>query len=352
MLLRLWNLLCSLKLTIWLASLATLLTMVGSLLIHFYPSVFGDIEAGPLGSWLTGTGAKNLRLSFWLYLASGATLLLGINTLCCFLDWLPNWRSRWRKTGEYLIHLGFVFLVISFVWGSLAGARSDDQVIAVGESLSLEKLVPGSGYSLRLDAFEPLLGESGRPMDMLSTVTLLQDGQELMQQQVHSNTPLLHDGLVVIGRSYGSTVEGFLFATATQRDLPLRPGDTLEIADGGMLRVLRFYPDAMQRRDGKVFPRGAQLGDPAIELELIRPGSDPWRGWYHLRQSPPLQLKQAGVILWPQQPLLKSYSVFTINRDPGAALAMTAGVLMALGACVALFSFYRKRARGDRPDIA
>jgi len=45
------------------------------------------------------------------------------------------------------------------------------------------------------------------------------------------------------------------------------------------------------------------------------------------------------------------YSILTINYDPGANLALAGGIAMGCGVVLTLFSFYRKRTRGDRPDI-
>ena len=45
------------------------------------------------------------------------------------------------------------------------------------------------------------------------------------------------------------------------------------------------------------------------------------------------------------------YSILTINYDPGARLAFVGAIAMGCGVLLTLVSFYRKRARGDRPDI-
>ncbi|MCW8858823.1 MAG: cytochrome c biogenesis protein ResB [Deltaproteobacteria bacterium] len=45
------------------------------------------------------------------------------------------------------------------------------------------------------------------------------------------------------------------------------------------------------------------------------------------------------------------YSILTINYDPGAKLAFVGSLFMGCGVLLTLISFYRKRARGDRPDI-
>jgi cytochrome c biogenesis protein len=110
-----WKLLCSLKLAIVLASAATLIIMGGSLLIPFNRRIFGRMDQLALGDWLATTGAAHPALSWWVFAAGALLLLLGLNTLCCFVDWARNLRTRWRKSGEYLIHLGFVLVLAAYV---------------------------------------------------------------------------------------------------------------------------------------------------------------------------------------------------------------------------------------------
>jgi len=345
---RTWRLLCSLKLAIVLASAATLLTMGGSLVMHYNPRVFGNMDTMVLADWLRSFGATNLRLAWWVYLAGVLVLLLGLNTLCCFIDWARNLRNRWRKSGEYLIHLGFVLIVAAYFWGSWAGMRSDGVRIFVGEVREIEAM---PGHYLRLEAFEPLFGQGGRPVDMLSSVALLQGDQVVKRGVVKTNTPLLWEGLVVVPASFGRIPAGFNFFVAGRGATALTVGTHLELAGGTRLRVTNFFADAVRRADGQVAFRGDALGNPAIELELLQPGREPWRGWYFLRGEIPFPLVQAGLRLWPTEPAYEVYSVLTINRDPGAPLAFAGALLMLAGVLLAAGSFYYKRARGDRPEV-
>jgi len=345
---RTWRLLCSLKLAIVLASAATLLTMGGSLVMHYNPRVFGSMDAMPLGEWLRSAGADNLKLAWWVHLAGILVLLLGLNTLCCFIDWARNLRGRWRKSGEYLIHLGFVLIVAAYLWGSWAGMRSEGVRIFVGEVREIKAL---PGHYLRLEAFEPIFGEGGRPIDMLSSVALLQGDRELKRGVVKTNTPLLWEGLVVVPASFGRVPSGFNFFVAGRGATALTVGARLELDGGSLLRVRNFFPDAVRRSGGQAIFRGDTLGDPAIELELLQPGREPWRGWYFLRDEIPFPLVEAGLRLWPTEPIYDVFSVLTINRDPGAPLAMTGALLMLAGVLLATASFYYKRVRGDRPDV-
>lgn len=249
---KIWKLLCSLKLTIVLASAATLLSIGGSLLIPFNPQVFSGIEELPLGIWLQQQGRS--ALTWWIPLGGGLVVLLGLNTCCCFVDWLCHFRARWRKCGEYLIHLGFVLILIAFLWGSNSGFRSSNNGLLVGQS----KFLPRPGVSLKLEAIEPIFNKNGRPVEIRNTLALYRGEQLLKRVQTRSNHPLTWRGLLIIPSSYGQTS---------------------------------------------------------------------WGG----RPTP--------------------YSIMTINYDPGAKLAFAGSLSMGIGVLLTLVSFYRKRSRGDRPDI-
>jgi cytochrome c biogenesis protein len=250
-----WKLFCSLKLTIVLASAITLITIGGSLLIPFNPRVFAGMDSMPLGLWIQEVAVQTLAMTWWIPVAGGLVVLLGVNTLCCFADWACHFRARWRKCGEYLIHIGFVLILVAYLWGSQAGFRSENNPLLVGQS----KALPQQGVSLKLEAFEPVFNKSGRPIDMLNTLVLYRGDRVIKRTQTRTNHPLTWNGLVIIPASYGQTMRG-----------------------------------------GRYLP----------------------------------------------------YSILTINYDPGANLALAGGVAMGCGVILTLFSFYRKRTRGDHPDIA
>lgn len=252
---RVWKLLCSLKLTIVFASSATLLAIGGSLLIPFNPRTFGSLDSLPLGPWLERGLEQAPGLTWWIAVGGILVSLLALNTFCCFIDWCFHVRARWRKAGEYLIHLGFVLILVAFWWGSLAGFRIENNPLLVGQSQPLPQL----GVRLKLEGFEPVLAPGGRPMEMLNTLALYRGEELLKRVETRSNHPLIWEGLVAIPMSYGQAARG-----------------------------------------GRTVP----------------------------------------------------YSILTINYDPGAKLAFAGSLAMGCGVLLTLASFYRKRARGDRPDIA
>ena len=344
---RFWAVCTSLKLTIVLASLATLLTMAGSLLIHFLPGIFGDLDQLPLGSWFLGRGREHPFFAAWLALLVLLMSLLAVNTCCCFLDWLTSLGSRWRKSGEYLLHLGFVLIVCAFLWGGVTGSRQSGVRFFPGQPIPL---AGHPGLYLRLDRFDPVLRD-GRPIDMLSTVTLLQGDAPLTTALIRINHPLIWKDLVILPESFGQEPTGFHFRLGSGAEVELRPGSRLDLGGGRELLVRQFLADAWIGADGHAFPRSGQLADPAIQLQLFASGRLLWQGWYPLRQGLPPAAAAQGLRLTPLAPIFRTYSVLTVNSDPGARLAFAGATAMLAGAALALVSFYRKRRRGERPDI-
>ena len=130
----------------------------------------------------------------------------------------------------------------------------------------------------------------------------------------------------------------------------LTAGDAVPLKDGYRLVADAFVPDAV-KSGGRVSQRSDTLREPAYLLRLLKNGDERWRGWYFLRGPMPPELQQAGFQLIVRRPVYRQVSYLTANRDPGAGLALVGGLCIALGVCLALFSFYSNRARGDRPDI-
>ncbi len=345
---RLWALGCSLKLAIALASAATILIMGGSLVMHFNPAVFGSMEEVVMSRWLPQAWAQAPQLTFWVPLSGLCVLLLGINTLCCLIDWLFKLKTRWRKTGEYLIHAGFILLVIAYLWGSISGFRSGPHRIFPGESLAIPNMPE---YSLQLEEFTPQLAPSGRPLDMINRVSLWKERKPVAKALVRINHPLIHDGLVILPTSFGQDLQGFRFHMPRHGLVDLTAGSRLSITPESTLVVHKLLPDARQNSQGRVMQVGSSLNNPALQISLSGPAGQIWQGWYFLRNPVPTALREAGILLRPVEPIYKTFSLLTINHDPGDKLALAGSIFIAIGVIFAFFSFYRKRSQGDRPEV-
>lgn len=333
-----WKFCCSLKLAIVLATLATLTAFGGSLLMPSRPWIFANMDSVNLGEWLTLQGRQYPGATWWIHLYGALLLLLGLNTACCVTDWIVHLRGRWRKSGEYLIHLGFVLLLAAYLWGSLAGFRVAGETIALGETRPVPRL---PGYYLRLHAVEPVLGASGRPMDVRSSLSLLHGETVVTEQTVRANHPLIWKGLTVLGVSFDQRNDGFRFS-GSLGSVELRAGSQIALPNGGELRILDYRPNGARRGSGGSF-------EPVFFGEIRHPGQDPEPFRYALREGLPSALTRIGLDLSPLAPLQQPLSILAIHYDPGLALAFAGALVMTLGILLAIGSFYYKRSRGDRP---
>jgi len=345
---KLWAFACSLKLAIALASSATMLIMGGSLLMHYNPAIFNGMEEEIMGRWLPQAWSDSPLLVIWLPLSGLCVLMLALNTLCCLIDWLFMIRARWRKTGEYLIHAGFVLLTVAYLWGNLGGFRSGPHRLAPGDRMPIPDM---PGYHLQLEEFTPQIEPNGRPLDMINKLVLWKNGQQVAQKTVRINHPLVYDGLVILPSSYGQDIQGFRFHLPGTGFVDLASGSRLPISSDLTLVVHRFLPDARRDRQGRVMQVGSHLNNPALQVSLLGPSGIIWQGWYFLRRQLPEEMVKAGIYLRPVEPVLSIFSLLTINRDPGNKVALTGGLMITVGVIFTFFSFYRKRTIGDRPEI-
>jgi len=334
MLTRLWSWFCSLKVAIVLASLVTAIAIAGSLLMHFNPQIFAGLDTYGFGDWHRNFGRRAPLLASWFYLTGALILLLAVNTACCFIDWLLHIRSRWRKIGEYLIHLGFALVVFAYFWGSFAGSRAQLS-LRPGQ---LQPVAFQPGYFLRLESIEPVIGVSGRPVDLLHNLSVFHGDTLTQTTTLHANTPLFLGTVTIVASGSGQQVVGY---NAILPDLghaaDLIPGALIPLAGATRLQINDI------RNDGN---------NPHFNLTLVDADIILWEGWYTLQQALPDPLRKAGFHPIIRQSLMMYTSELTINNDPGRKLALLGGICLTIGVLIALFSFYAKRRRGDRPDIA
>jgi cytochrome c biogenesis protein len=206
-------------------------------------------------------------------------------------------------------------------------------------------------YSLQLEEFTPQLGPSGRPLDMINRVSLWQGEHLLTETLVHINHPLIYDGLVILATSFGQDLQGFRFQVPGRGLVDLTTGSHLPGPTETTLVIHRILADARRNSQGRVMQVGSRLNNPAMQISLQGPAGKLWEGWYFLRDPLPKELRKAGISLRPIEPIYKTFSLLTINRDPGDKLALAGSICISLGVIFAFFSFYRKRAQADRPEI-
>jgi cytochrome c biogenesis protein len=137
-------------------------------------------------------------------------------------------RGRWSRTGVYLVHLSILVIFVGAIIGHFFGfkgsvmvpeLRSTQKVYSYKDSSSIDL-----GFEVRCDFFVIEFYDNGMPKEYRSTLTVLEDGKEVLKKDIEVNSPLSYKGITF----YQSSYEGYqdFILTITEND----SGDSKQFA--------------------------------------------------------------------------------------------------------------------------
>jgi len=114
---------------------------------------------------------------------------------------------RWTRLGVYIVHSSVVFLLIGGLIGSLFGFEGYVN-IAEGESVSEVRLRNSNAvipldFAIRCDDFNVSFYDSGMPKEYRSRLTILEQGEPVLEKAIVVNSPLRYKGINIFQSSYG-----------------------------------------------------------------------------------------------------------------------------------------------------
>ncbi|NNJ99747.1 MAG: cytochrome c biogenesis protein ResB, partial [Desulfatitalea sp.] len=199
-------------------------------------------------------------------------------------------RGLWTRLGVYAVHLSIVVLLLGALIGAQFGFQGfvtlveGDQANTISlEKANHNKVLP---FHIRCDEFEVQFYKGGRrPKTFRSSLTILEQGQEVLRKDIRVNDPLRFKGIGIYQSTYGLLEPGMATQAPPMTDAPdtlsvsLRSkasgmvytreasiGQPLQIPEGlGSLAIERFEPNAKFR--------GMELG-PAMIATLIDPAGN------------------------------------------------------------------------------
>lgn len=168
---RLWNVLISLELCLWLLALVSLAMAAGSFLLS--GEYAAAINAMPLYFWLTGVPLEH---SWWLWLTVVMLTLLALATLACTFEAL---RQRLRNVSllsllaPQFIHIGFLLIVAAHLISAFTASMEQIEVFegssvqlpdsktfrvaAISAEFSPQGMPTGFSSDLQTDLLNPML---------------------------------------------------------------------------------------------------------------------------------------------------------------------------------------------------
>ncbi|TKB27728.1 cytochrome c biogenesis protein ResB [Desulfopila sp. IMCC35006] len=115
-------------------------------------------------------------------------------------------KGRWSRTGVYIVHLSILLIftgaIIGHIWGfkgsvMIPEMSSTQKVFAFKEGEALEL-----GFTVRCNSFAIEFYNNGMPKEYKSSLTIIEQDQEVLTRDIEVNSPLTYKGITFYQSSY------------------------------------------------------------------------------------------------------------------------------------------------------
>jgi cytochrome c biogenesis protein len=277
-------------------------------------------------------------------------------------------KNRFAVMAVYVVHASLLLVLLGGVVDALGGYKGYVTLVPGQAAIQKIELRDGSikklPFQLRCDAAgqENYTGEFAMmPKRWWSKLTVLEDGREVMRQEVAVNEPLTYRGVRFYQSEFGvspllRTARIALFTPATishPNVVDLNLGATATL-DGASLKLVSFLPDAYQM-DGNTYQRSRDLGDSAAVLELTPKGGKAQELWlFRTDRAGPKEVVLVGPYdaagnVVPTAPFhmvaylnMAPFTGLSVSHQPGQWAVWTGCLLMGVGLLMAFWVVHQR----------
>lgn len=246
--------------------------------------------------------------------------------------------------GSDIVHLGLLIIILGGIISGWGGFRTNLN-ISEGESIP----VPQADFQLRLDKFVTEYHPNGSVRDWKSTLTVLENGTDVLSKTIEVNHPLSYKGFVFYQSSYGWNWENpTLEIWAKKKNEPaflekmeLGLGEKVKLGDENIeITVLNFVPDFIIGENNEIATRSLEPNNPAAFIEGWQDEEKVFSGWIFAK-FPDFGRMHSDIetdLTFELKDLKAAqYSGIQMSRDPGANFIWVGCTLLMIGLCVAFF---------------
>jgi cytochrome c biogenesis protein len=252
--------------------------------------------------------------------------------------------GRWTRFGVYVVHLSVVLLLIGGLIGSIFGF---DGFVSIPEGETVQQVsLRSTGerlqlpFAIRCDDFDVSFYETGAPKEFRSRLTLLENGQPVLQQDIIVNDPLRYRGISIFQSSYGTLPSREAVFSFTSRDTGMVY--TQEMKIGQEFRIpenLGTFVLTELRHNAQF--KGHPVGD-AFLGRLTAPDGTALQVVLPIRFPTFDRMRRGEVVIAVDQFKERHYTGLQVNRDPGVDVVYTGFILMILGCYVTFFRSHQQ----------
>ncbi|MGB3224602.1 MAG: cytochrome c biogenesis protein ResB [Desulforhopalus sp.] len=115
-------------------------------------------------------------------------------------------KGKWSRLGVYIVHISILLILVGAVVGHLFGFKGS---VMIPETSSTKKAFAYKnsaplelGFEVRCNSFTVDFYDNGVPKAYTSSLTVLENGQEILTEEIEVNNPLTYKGITFYQSSY------------------------------------------------------------------------------------------------------------------------------------------------------
>jgi len=252
--------------------------------------------------------------------------------------------GRWTRLGVYVVHSSVVLLLIGGLIGSIFGFDGFVN-IPEGESVRSIQLTNSNqkmplGFEIRCDDFNVEFYDSGTPKEFRSRLTILKQGEAVVQKDIIVNDPLRYEGISFYQSSYGNMTPNEVLlnftsqATGKIHSQRAAIGAPIVIPENLGTFVLKKYTQQANFR-------GQNIGEAFMGI-LTPPNSSPVEVTLPLRFPRFDRMRKGEVVIAIADFLPRYYTGLQVSRDPGVWVVYIGFMMMIIGIYITFFMSHQQ----------
>ncbi len=264
-------------------------------------------------------------------------------------------KGNYTRLGVYITHLSILVIMAGALAGAMLGynahlnlpegAVSPVAFKGSGEQVQL-------GFDIRCDNFEvDFYDRSDMPKEYKSWLSIIRNGQIVMQKQIVVNDPLTFEGVTFYQSSFGfmgdRVREGLAILrlvgkNGTSQQVNLRLGESFTVPGTELKgRLLDFSPAIALDGNGNPYTYNDQMSNPALYIEFSEKGEKKFAGWLLKRYPQTWNLQDGSRVefldFWGVQ-----FTGMQVRKDPGVWVVYLGCIIMGIGLYMAFFMSHRR----------
>ncbi|MFB3884121.1 MAG: cytochrome c biogenesis protein ResB [Thermodesulfobacteriota bacterium] len=253
-------------------------------------------------------------------------------------------KGKFSRLGVYLTHLSLLIIMVGGLGGSLFGFKGFVNILE-GETVDQvflrvkdKEILKPIGFSVRCDDFRITYYDLPRPekhvKEYASTLTILENGKEVLKRSIEVNHPLHYKGLAFYQASYGALHDvtlGIEWKNKKGKELlKSLEGETVSIpSSDSRIQVLRYVPQVHNFGEG-------------VQVVLFRPNQAPRTFWV-LKSFPRFDPQgNNDFFLTFEGVTSREYTGLQVTKDPGVWIVWIGSGLMIFGLIISFFFSHQR----------